>query len=191
LFSYAELVDAREAWFDLSIGDFLEIGNEMKAMAGAERHGRIAILTDSAFIQGLGRAYAVLSSGDTPSFEIFTNFNRAQAWLLRAEQRVPSEPTFRVERIQRLDRIHGEAIGMESDADSEIPRRMGRLLLYCDKEQSLFTLVKEGETGGKLFTDLEAALASAPTIVTEETPLLVCDPEGNVLEEQAVFPVGV
>jgi hypothetical protein len=196
LFGYAELVDAREAWFDLSIADFLEIGNQMKTMAGAELHGRIAILTDSAFVQGLGRAYAVLSTKGTPSFEIFTNFNRAQAWLMRAEQRVPplvnSEPTFRVEQIQRLDRIQNRLQGDQPDhgASGEIPRRIGRLVLYCDNEQSLFTLVKEGEMGGKLFTNLQTALASAPSIVTEETSLLVCDYAGNVLEEQAVFPAG-
>ena len=197
LFGYAELVDAREAWFDLSITDFLEIGNEMKAMAGAETHGRIAILTDSAFVQGLGRAYAMLSTGGTPSFEIFTNFNRAQAWLLRAEQSVPppvnSEPIVRVGRLQRVERIQGQLQRTKPHhgGSPEIPPRICRLLLYCDNEQSLFTLIKEGETGGRLFTNLQMALASAPSIVTEETPLLVCDPEGNVLEEQAVFPPGV
>ncbi|MEP6668700.1 MAG: hypothetical protein ABJF10_06080 [Chthoniobacter sp.] len=63
-----------------------------------------------------------------------------------------------------------------------------RLLLHCDAVLSQFTLMKQGETWRRQFTDLKEALGYAGTVVTEETPLVVYNELGRIIIESFVSP---
>jgi hypothetical protein len=78
----AELFDARDISLDLSLRELQELAGAVKEAVGPEAPGKIALVTNSAFVYGLARTYAALSRKDNPQFRIFADVQEAQAWIL-------------------------------------------------------------------------------------------------------------
>ena len=78
---YAELFDARGANLDLSLAELHSLSDQMQRALGNMQPGRIAVVTDSAFIAGLARAYQAASREHNPGFEIFGDCTEARTWL--------------------------------------------------------------------------------------------------------------
>jgi hypothetical protein len=79
--NYAELFDARGANLDLSLSELHSLSEQMRRAIGKTKPGRIAVVTDSAFIAGLARAYQTASREHNPGFEIFGDCAEARTWL--------------------------------------------------------------------------------------------------------------
>jgi len=79
--AYAELFDARDARFDLSIPDLHRIANEARRLVDGARSGPVAVVTNNNFVRGLARAYASVTSPDYSAFEIFDDVGDARDWL--------------------------------------------------------------------------------------------------------------
>ena len=82
LMARAELFDARDITLDLSLGELQQVADRVKEALGSQKPGKIAVITNSAFVYGLARAYAALSREDNPRFEIFQDEENARTWLL-------------------------------------------------------------------------------------------------------------
>ena len=78
----AELFDARDVTLDLSLQELKQLAAKVKEAVGEQSPGKIAVVTNSAFIYGLARTYAELSRKDNPRFEVFSDTQDAQAWIL-------------------------------------------------------------------------------------------------------------
>jgi hypothetical protein len=77
-----ELFDARDINLDLSLSELQGIAEQTKKALGSQRPGKIAVVTNNAFVYGLARAYAVFSREDNPHLKVFKNTKDAHAWLL-------------------------------------------------------------------------------------------------------------
>jgi hypothetical protein len=82
LIQYAELFDARDIVLDLSVGDLPAIASEMRGATAGETPGKIAVVTNSAFIYGLAGSYAAMTKDDNPHFEVFNDIEEARSWIL-------------------------------------------------------------------------------------------------------------
>ena len=85
LIARAELFDARDINLDLSLSELQGIAEQTKKALGSQTPGKIAVVTNNAFVYGLARAYAVFSREDNPSLQVFHNIEDARAWLLLEE----------------------------------------------------------------------------------------------------------
>jgi len=82
LITRAELFDARDINLDLSLSELQGIADQTKRALGARTPGKIAVVTNSAFVYGLARAYAVISREDNPRFQVFQDAHDAHAWVV-------------------------------------------------------------------------------------------------------------
>lgn len=82
LMGLPELFDARDTTLDLSISDLKQLASKTAEALGAKVAGRVAVVTNSAFIYGLAQAYAVLARQVQPTFAIFKDAREARIWLL-------------------------------------------------------------------------------------------------------------
>jgi hypothetical protein len=83
----AELFDARDITLDLSIPELKKLAARVKEAVGEQAPGKIAVVTNSAFVYGLARAYAELSRKHNPQFEVFSDIRDAQGWILEKAAR--------------------------------------------------------------------------------------------------------
>ncbi len=84
LMTRAEIFDARDITLDLSLSELQGVAVKTKEALGTQTGKKIAVITNSAFVYGLARAYAAISREDNPQFQIFQNDEDARAWLLSA-----------------------------------------------------------------------------------------------------------
>jgi hypothetical protein len=63
-------------------------------------------------------------------------------------------------------------------------------LLYCDATRDVFTLEKAGTDIRHQFSDLRTALDYASGLVTEETPIRLCNEYGRIMVESVILPNG-
>jgi hypothetical protein len=80
-----ELVDCRNVTLDFSSADLPAIVDEVRGALGNRAPGRTAIITNSAFLSGLARAYADLIKETQPWFKVFTDLEEARQWLAKTE----------------------------------------------------------------------------------------------------------
>jgi len=76
-----ELFDARDINLDLSLSEVKAIAERTKDALRSQPPGKIAIVTNNAFIYGLARAYALLSREDNPRCQLFQDVEGAHDWL--------------------------------------------------------------------------------------------------------------
>lgn len=81
--SKPEIFDARDVTLDLSVQDLRHIAGVVRETMGSQKPGPIAIVTNSAFIECLARAYAAMTVKQNPSFRVFNTIADAQAWVTR------------------------------------------------------------------------------------------------------------
>jgi len=55
----------------------------VKEALGGQPPAKIAVVTNSGFVYALARAYGKLSWQDNPNFEVFSDVQEAQAWILK------------------------------------------------------------------------------------------------------------
>ena len=80
--SEPEIFDARDVTLDLSVHDLQHIAAMMRETMGSQKPGPIAIVTNSAFIESLARAYAAITVKQNPAFRIFKTLADAKAWAI-------------------------------------------------------------------------------------------------------------
>jgi len=79
--SIPEIFDARDVTLDLSVQDLRHIAGVVRETMGSQKPGPIAIVTNSAFIECLARAYAAMTVKQNPAFRVFNTIADAQAWV--------------------------------------------------------------------------------------------------------------
>lgn len=80
-----ELFDARDINLDLSTSQLLCLSDKVVSALEGKPPGKIAAVTNSAFIYGMARGYATLTKGINPKFAIFHEMEEARAWLLQPD----------------------------------------------------------------------------------------------------------
>jgi hypothetical protein len=78
----AELFDARDITLDLSLSELQVVANRTKEALRSQPPGKVAVVTNSAFVYGLARAYSSITREDNPHLKIFQSVEEAHAWLL-------------------------------------------------------------------------------------------------------------
>jgi hypothetical protein len=91
----AELFDARDITLDLSLAQMRQLAQETENLLGSQQLDKTAVVTNSAFIYGLARAYAAVSRQDKSQFEVFSDVQDAQGWILKYTRAVWREITKR------------------------------------------------------------------------------------------------
>ena len=81
--TFPELFDSRDVTLDLSTAELKAIVLEVSRALAGKAPGKIAVVTNSAFLFGLPRSYAELSDDVNPEFEVFYEYEDARVWLLR------------------------------------------------------------------------------------------------------------
>lgn len=84
----AELFDARDMTLDLSLAQMRQLAEETESRLGAKPPNKTAVVTNSAFIYGLARAYADISRQNKSQFEVFSDIQDAQSWILKNSRAV-------------------------------------------------------------------------------------------------------
>jgi hypothetical protein len=79
--SKPEIFDARDVTLDLSTRDLQHIATVTREATGSQKPGPIAIVTNSAFIECLARAYAAMTVQQNPAFRVFNALADAKAWV--------------------------------------------------------------------------------------------------------------
>jgi len=92
LIARAELFDARDISLNLSLSELQGIADQTKKALGTRKPGKIAIVTNNAFVYGLARAYAVFAREDNPRLRVFQDAEDAHAWLVSEKDDGPGRP---------------------------------------------------------------------------------------------------
>lgn len=78
-----ELFDARDVTLDLSADELKSIASEVATALDGKAPGKIAVVTNSAFLFGLARSYGEITKDTNPDFDVFYDFEEARSWLLK------------------------------------------------------------------------------------------------------------
>lgn len=81
VFTFPEFFDARDVTLDLSADDLKAIAVEVSKTLNGRSPGKTAVVTNSAFLFGLARSYAVLTKETNPDFDVFYEYDEARSWL--------------------------------------------------------------------------------------------------------------
>lgn len=76
-----ELFDARDATFDLSTADLLEIARSVRGALADAPPGKCAVLTGSLLLYSLVKTYTSLAGKASPEIRVFTTPEEACHWL--------------------------------------------------------------------------------------------------------------
>jgi hypothetical protein len=76
-----ELFDARDVTLDLSASDLKTIAAEVARAIDGKQPGPVAVVTNSAFLFGLAKAYAELTRTINPNVAVFYDYEKALCWL--------------------------------------------------------------------------------------------------------------
>ena len=81
---YRELVDASNAWNDLTPEQVRVLVHRLHGMMRGQQLGPTAVVTDNDELFGMARMFSILSEiRDGPSVAVFRGFDEALNWLLR------------------------------------------------------------------------------------------------------------
>jgi len=78
-----EIIDARDVALDLSISELGSFAAEVRKARKGEKPGKIAVVTNSAFLFALARSYAKVRDHANPRLQVFCDFEEAHAWLIK------------------------------------------------------------------------------------------------------------
>lgn len=76
-----EIFDARDVTLDLSREDLQYIANLVRELMGSMPPAPTAVVTNSAFIECLTRAYAAMMEKDHLAFRVFKTLAEAREWV--------------------------------------------------------------------------------------------------------------
>jgi hypothetical protein len=78
---FPELFDARNVSLDFSASDLKTIAAEVARAIDGRQPGPVAVVTNSAFLFGLAKAYADLTKAINPNVSVFYDYEKAHSWL--------------------------------------------------------------------------------------------------------------
>jgi len=76
-----EIFDARDVTLDLSVRDLQHIAEVLREVMDASKAGPTAVVTNSAYIECLARAYAEMTAKENPDFRVFNSIVTAKEWV--------------------------------------------------------------------------------------------------------------
>lgn len=81
VYAKPEVFDARDVTLDLSREDLQSVAAIMRELSASTPPGATAVVTNSAFIESLARAYALMTVKENPAFAVFNTIPEAKEWI--------------------------------------------------------------------------------------------------------------
>lgn len=82
--AFDEMIDLRDVNVDLSAKDLPAIADEVSHALAGQTPGRVAVVTNSAFIYSLAQAYGELTHAIGSKMGVFYDVESAREWLMSA-----------------------------------------------------------------------------------------------------------
>jgi len=81
LLSKPEIFDARDVTLDLSTEDLKHIATVLREVMNFSKPGPTAVVTNTAYIECLARAYAAMTAKENPDFRVYNTIAEAKKWV--------------------------------------------------------------------------------------------------------------